>query len=88
MEDMPERWMDLEKKMTKIALSLHFTKVKEEKKWQKIQGVAMITLMSGNKEIINNVGCVQWVFVLFHGGEQLLLTLEGKGRNGMRVEAE
>ena len=79
---------DLEKKLTKMALALLFDKVKEETKTRQVQGVAMITLMAGNKIVINNVRGVKYLYVLFHGGEQLLLTLEGKGRKGMRVSAE
>ena len=79
---------DLEEKMTKMALTLLFDKVKEEKERQQVQGVAMITMMTGSKIVINNVWGVKYLHVLFHSGEQLLLTLEGKGRKGMRVGAE
>ena len=44
--------------------------------------------MAGSKIVINNVRGVKYLYLLFHSGEQLLLTMEGKGRKGMRVLAE
>ena len=79
---------DLEKKMTELAFSLLIITVEEEKRLKKVQGIAMITLMAGDKKVINNVRGIKYVYVLFHSGEQLFLTLEGKGKKGMRVEAE
>ena len=71
---------DLEKKMTKIAASLLIAKEEE--------GIAVVSLMAGSKQIIGGVLKMKYCCVLFHSGQQLFLTVEGKGKKGLRVEAE
>ena len=85
---MSRGWTDLEKKMTEMAFSLLIAMVEEEKKKQKAHGLAIVTVMAGSKRVINNVRNLKYVDILFHGGENLFLTVEGKGSKGMRVEAE
>ena len=80
---------DLEKKMTNMAASLVVNKVKEEIKEEEEEGgIANITIMAGTKNSINGVKNLKYVNMLFHSGQQLFLRVEGKGKKGLRVEAE
>ena len=93
---------DLEKKMTKMAASLVVTKVKEEIKereeeeakrrkedevYPSLEGINYIYLVTGTKNSINGVKNLKYVWVLFHNVHQLFLTVEGKGKKGLKVEA-
>ena len=78
----------LEEKMTKMAIALLVNELTEEKQRRQVQGMASITVMAGSKMVINNVVGIKYIYVLFHSGEQLFLTLEGKGRKGMKVAVE
>ena len=79
---------DLEKKMTKIAASLLVAKVEERKREEEEEGIAVVSLMAGSKQIIGGVLKMKYCCVLFHSGQQLFLTVEGKGKKGLRVDAE
>ena len=79
---------DFEKKMTRLAATLLAAKVEEKKREEEEEGIAVVSLMAGSKQIIGSVLKMKYCCVLFHSGQQLFLRVEGKGRKGLRVEAE
>ena len=80
---------DLEKKMTKLAASLVVNKIKEDiKEGEEEAGIGAITLMAGARSNINGVRDLKYVQVIFHSGQRLFLTVDGKGKKGLMVEDE
>ena len=60
----------------------------EDQTYPNLEGIFNINLMPGTKSSINGVKNLKYVCVLFHSGQQLFLTVEGKGKKGLRVDAE
>ena len=71
---------DFKKKDYEMRVDLMVAKVEEMTKSQDVHGLASI-IFGGSKQRTQNY------YVLFHGGEQLFLTVTGKGRKlGMKGE--